>query len=78
VELVHKPWTTSSLGPLRTAVVRPRARWCTCRSMVRRHYGSSAVAARGRGGRGGRGSARGARTGDGAAVKRSDDGGKSA
>jgi hypothetical protein len=41
-------------------------------------YGSPAIAARGRGGRGGRGGAGGALTGDGAAVKRSSDGGNAA
>jgi hypothetical protein len=41
-------------------------------------YGSPMIAARGRGGRGGRGGAGGALTGDGAAVKRSSDGGNAA
>jgi hypothetical protein len=60
----------------RCAAVRPRAWQRTHRSMARRHYGSPAVAARGGGGRGGCGSVRAALTGDGAAVKRSGDGGK--
>jgi hypothetical protein len=41
-----------------------------------RSYGSPAVAARGRGGRGGCGGVGGALAGDGAAMKRSGDGGK--
>jgi hypothetical protein len=59
-------------------VVRPRARRRACRSMVRRHYGSPAFAARGGGGRGEHGGAGGSLTGDGAAVKRPGDSGKMA
>jgi hypothetical protein len=64
------------LGPPWTAVVRPRARSCAHRSVVRRSYGSLAVIVRGRGGRGGRGGVGGALTRDGVVVKRSSDGGK--
>jgi hypothetical protein len=64
MELDHKPWTTSGLGPL----------WST----TRRRNGSPTVAVRGEGGRGGRGGAGGALTGDGAVVKRPGDGGKAA
>jgi hypothetical protein len=58
--------------------VRPRARWCDCQSIARRRYDSPPVAVRVGGGRGGRGGARGALTGDRAAVKRPGDGGKAA
>jgi hypothetical protein len=59
--------------------VRPRStvdRGGVAESAVRRRYGLPPVAMRGGGGRGGCGSARGAFTGDGAAVKRPGDGGK--
>jgi hypothetical protein len=78
MELDHKPWTTSGLGPRWTTVVREGARRCAHRSTARRRYGSPAVAVRGEGGRGGRGGAGGALTGDGAVVKRPGDGGKAA
>jgi hypothetical protein len=58
--------------------VRPRARRYDCQSIARRRYGSPLVAVRVGGGRGGRGGARGALTGDRAAVKRPGDGGKAA
>jgi hypothetical protein len=48
------------------------------RSRARRRYGSPMVAVRGGGGRRGCGGAGGALTGDGAAVKRPGDGGKTA
>jgi hypothetical protein len=57
-------------------VVRPRAWWHACRSMVSRHYGSPVVATRGGGRRGGHGDGGGALTRDGAAVKQPGDGGK--
>jgi hypothetical protein len=78
MELVHKPWTTSNLGPRWTAVVRSRAQRHAHRSMVHRCYGSPVVPMRGRGGRGGCGGAGSALTGDGAAVMLPGDGGKAA
>jgi hypothetical protein len=78
MELVHKPWTMSALGPRCTAAVRPkawrRARW----SAAHRRYGLRMVAARGGGRRGGHDGAGGALTRDGAVVKRPGDGGKAA
>jgi hypothetical protein len=76
MELVHKSWTTSGLGPRWTAAVRPRAWRCAHQSIVRRRCGSPVVAARGRGGRGGRGGDGGALIEDGVAVKRPGDDGK--
>jgi hypothetical protein len=76
MELVHKSWTMSGLGPRWTTAVWPRAWWRACRSMMHRHYGSTAVATRSRGGRGGCGRVGGALTGDGAVEKRLGDGSK--
>jgi hypothetical protein len=78
VELVHKPWTTSGVGPWWTATVQPRVQWRTHQSTVRRCYGSPAVAARGGGWRGGCGGAGGALTRDRATVKQPSDGDKAA
>jgi hypothetical protein len=78
VELAHKPWTTSGLGPRWPVAVRPRARRHARRSVMRKCYSSPVVAVRGGSGRGGCGDAGGALTGDGAAVMRSGDSGKAA
>jgi hypothetical protein len=76
VDLVHGPWTTSSLGPRWTTVVRPRTRRRARWSAAWRRYVSPAVAARGGGGSGGRGGVGGALTGDRAVMKRPGDNGK--
>jgi hypothetical protein len=76
MELVHKPWTTSGLGPRWTVAVRPRAQWRAHWSTARRRYGSPTIAMKGRGGRGGRNGAWGALTGDEAVVKQPGDDGK--